>query len=334
MKRSGKYLFIVFVMSLLCFRIGDALAGTPQNEVGQVFNSDLSVPADGDITFTAYIVGRVSEVQTDSSPGAGYGSGFYQINIGNFPTAWTAGETLHIDFVNNTTGERGSLDIILENFGHTPANNNQIDVILASNCITTVSVQGSPYGGIGFTGEKVAVQVDRSDNVAGIAFNLHFDSSLLSVGSASLASSTQGWTLNTDSSTPGKLSVSMSSPTQAPISSGTDVEVLDILFDVNSSATQGSASSLMFSNVAITDNGGQSINSCDETGSFYICRGGDANLDDAVDVTDLVSLLRIAILLDPSPSSLDEWCRFDLNRDSKVNIVDVVRALRASLGLN
>jgi hypothetical protein len=335
MRKTGEFLLLsALVLSVIFLLASGVHAGTTQNETGQVFNSDLSVPADGDIIFNAFIVGRESEVQTESSPGAGYGSGFYQVNVGNFPTAWAVGETLHIDFSNLANSESGSLDIVLESVGHSPANGNQVDVtLISSTCIVTLSVQGFPYGGIGFSGERVTVQIDPSDRVAGIDFDLSFDSGLMTVSSASLTAAAQGWALSTDTSTAGRLSVSASSPTQTPLASGNDVGVVDVLIDVDAGASPGSVSSLTFANVSVTNDSGQSMSACDEAGSFTICRKGDAVADGAIDVSDLIKILRVAILLDPTPTAVGELCVLDLTGDGVVNVVDVVRALRASVGL-
>jgi len=91
-----------------------AMAGVPQNEGGNVYNSDSSVPEDGDITFEAHIVGREDEVLTQDSPGCGYGSGWWQVMVGNFPTTWDAGDVLHVDLHNVANDEVGSLGITLE----------------------------------------------------------------------------------------------------------------------------------------------------------------------------------------------------------------------------
>jgi hypothetical protein len=90
------------------------MMGVPQNEGGYVYNSDSTVPEDGDIEFESYILGREDELLTEGSPGCGYGSGYWQVNIGNFPSGWDAGDILHIEFMNTANGEIGSLDIILE----------------------------------------------------------------------------------------------------------------------------------------------------------------------------------------------------------------------------
>jgi hypothetical protein len=90
-----------------------AAAGVTQNEYGQVFSSDMSVPKDGEIQFTAYIQGRESEILTQNSVGCGYGSGYWQVNVGNFPTAWESGEILKVHFHNPSIREVASLEIVL-----------------------------------------------------------------------------------------------------------------------------------------------------------------------------------------------------------------------------
>ncbi len=98
--------------------------GVTQNEYGQVFNSDMSVPEDGAITFTASIEGRDNEVLTQDSVGCGYGSGYWQVNVGNFPTAWETGEILKVHIHNPSLREVASLEIVLGCGGQ------QTDVVL------------------------------------------------------------------------------------------------------------------------------------------------------------------------------------------------------------
>jgi len=88
--------------------------GITQNEGGQVYSSNMSAPADGVIVFTAYIQGRESEILSESSAGCGYGSGYWQVNIGNFATAWDAGDLLRVEISNTANGERATLEIVLE----------------------------------------------------------------------------------------------------------------------------------------------------------------------------------------------------------------------------
>ena len=77
---------ILFLALSLYTISGNALAGTPHNAYGKIFYSDLTVPADGEITFNAFITSRPGEVLTESSTGCGYDSGYWYVAIGNFPT--------------------------------------------------------------------------------------------------------------------------------------------------------------------------------------------------------------------------------------------------------
>jgi hypothetical protein len=74
--------------------------GTNHIVTGQLFFAGAPTvsPADGTITFNANITSRPGEVMTESTVGAGYSSGYWYINAGNFPTAWSAGDQLHVTF--------------------------------------------------------------------------------------------------------------------------------------------------------------------------------------------------------------------------------------------
>ncbi|RLA96412.1 MAG: hypothetical protein DRG83_17460, partial [Deltaproteobacteria bacterium] len=99
--------------------LGTMSLNVPQNEGGYIYNSDGSTPENGNIRFQAYVIGREDEVLTQDSPGCGYGGGWWQINLGNFLSPWTAGEILHVEFYNRANGETGNLDITLEYLGQT-----------------------------------------------------------------------------------------------------------------------------------------------------------------------------------------------------------------------
>lgn len=94
-----------------------AAGGVPQNEGGDVYNFDTTMPGNGEIMFTAYILGRENETLTENSPGCGYENGYWQVNLGNFPSSWDDGDVLRIDFQNTINGEEGNLDITLEYLG-------------------------------------------------------------------------------------------------------------------------------------------------------------------------------------------------------------------------
>jgi len=86
---------------------------TPQIEYGTVTLSDTTVPEDGKLYFKAYIRERPDEILTQHSQGCAYGSGAWQVNIGNFPTPWVPGEHLRVDFIDAGNGETGSVEYAL-----------------------------------------------------------------------------------------------------------------------------------------------------------------------------------------------------------------------------
>ena len=92
-----------------------AFAGNPHTICGKIFNPDGTIPADGAITFKVYIAARPGEVLTKKSPGCGYQNGWFQIGIGNFPTSWSEGEILKIEFSPGAGGETFILNQELNN---------------------------------------------------------------------------------------------------------------------------------------------------------------------------------------------------------------------------
>jgi hypothetical protein len=104
-----------FLFSLFFLLLGasSSYSGIPHIVTGRIFNSDASVPVDGSITFNAYITSRPGEVQTQISTGNGYTSGYWYVVAGNFATAWSVDEVLHVDFTNTVTGKQGSIDYTL-----------------------------------------------------------------------------------------------------------------------------------------------------------------------------------------------------------------------------
>ncbi|MBA7562980.1 hypothetical protein ES708_04633 [subsurface metagenome] len=109
-----KFYFAIFALLLIAIS-GNALAGTPHTALGRVYNYDGSTPANNDIQFQAYIVDRPGQIFTENSIGCGYESGYWNVNVGNFPTAWTAGEVLQVNATNTATGMTGSIYLTLTN---------------------------------------------------------------------------------------------------------------------------------------------------------------------------------------------------------------------------
>jgi len=121
------------------------IAGTVHTAYGDVYNSDSSQPADGDITFVAYITARPEEQQTQTSTGCGYGSGQWWVQVGNFPSDWTAGEILRVDVTNTVNGETGTVDVEMTNEGNDKAPDLHLEFVvpveLSSFNVTTIKNQ-------------------------------------------------------------------------------------------------------------------------------------------------------------------------------------------------
>jgi len=103
-----KKFFIPVFICILFF--SNLVFGAGQHTIFfRIFNQDGSTP--GSITFNAYIQSRPNEILTVTSPGCGYGNGYYgsgyaYVQSGNFPTPWQFGDILVMDVVgpNGSTG--------------------------------------------------------------------------------------------------------------------------------------------------------------------------------------------------------------------------------------
>ena len=83
--------------------------------VGTVKTSADAIPANGQLSFNAYITSRPGEILGEASTECGYQDGYWWIQCASFPTGWAAGETVHVDFTDFGSGEVGSVEIILSN---------------------------------------------------------------------------------------------------------------------------------------------------------------------------------------------------------------------------
>lgn len=114
------------LLILILLGVPTLYAGTPHMAYGTLKYQDGSTPASA--TFQAFVTGRSSEVLTQASFGCDYGSGIWSVQCGNFPSPWTAGERLRVNF-NDGSGKTGSVELTLT---HDPGDN---------AWVTTLSVQ-------------------------------------------------------------------------------------------------------------------------------------------------------------------------------------------------
>lgn len=99
----------LFILKLLClsimiFLLGSSSAFAQGSIFGAVTNSDLSTPANGEITFVGYLDDTDEEIRIESSVGAGYDAGNWFDDFQNFLTE-AAGNPYDYHFYNSTNGE-------------------------------------------------------------------------------------------------------------------------------------------------------------------------------------------------------------------------------------
>ena len=119
LKRKGFLILSALLLLVPAFCATGAFAGTPHTIFGQVSDPSaaLTVPADGDVAFTAYIQGREGEIMTETSAGAGYSAGQLFLNSGNFSTPWAAGEILVVTVNRKSNFHTATVQVALSNAG-------------------------------------------------------------------------------------------------------------------------------------------------------------------------------------------------------------------------
>ncbi len=117
-------LVIGLLVPILLLSFGLSNAQVPHTVIGQVFNSDATVPTVGELSFQAYIVdvsnnNAHSETRTEEDPGNAYGNGimgpgWIEVECGNFTALdWSGGDSLAIHFSNSANGEVGFVAVLL-----------------------------------------------------------------------------------------------------------------------------------------------------------------------------------------------------------------------------
>ncbi|GAB4371335.1 MAG: hypothetical protein Kow0042_14020 [Calditrichia bacterium] len=110
------YLIIIFLL------VPNLFSQTPHLVGDKIYNSDGSVPGIEEIEFTAHIKSRPLEILNSDDSGV---TGLYYnpnpptsltwlVQVGDFPTAWSIGEILCVQFTHLNTGETKTIEIALD----------------------------------------------------------------------------------------------------------------------------------------------------------------------------------------------------------------------------
>jgi len=118
--------FLIIGLAAISLLLSSTRSGAqvPHTVIGQVFNSDDTVPEVGELSFEAYLVdvsnnNSHSETRTEADPGNAYGNGivgpgWFEVECGNFTTFdWSDGDSLMVNFSNSINGEQGLLAVLL-----------------------------------------------------------------------------------------------------------------------------------------------------------------------------------------------------------------------------
>lgn len=104
-----KKTIVIALFAILTLGAFNLYAGIPHIMYIEIFeDGGTTHPGATDLTYQAWIVGRESEILTETSTGCNWNTtvpGFATVQVGNFPTAWSIGETFHLLATQTSTGD-------------------------------------------------------------------------------------------------------------------------------------------------------------------------------------------------------------------------------------
>ena len=163
--------------------------GTPHIVYGSMQYADHTVPVS--VSFNAYITTRSEDILTESSFDCSYSSGTWYVQCGNFSSAWSAGDILHVDF-DDQSGNTGSVEVTLTNDpGDTAGTTYLTD---SSTYVKLLVVDTTIFRGTTVDIPILMEGLGVEDSVVAYQLNVEFDSDvLLSVGAVSEGTMTEQW---------------------------------------------------------------------------------------------------------------------------------------------
>lgn len=178
------------------------------------------------------------------------------------------------------------------------------------------------------------VEVADAAGIARIDITLTYDTSVLvydpynptvPTPKVQVTELTQGFNLTYDAYGVGQISISMQGETAIPEGSGSIVDILFNVEDVESGAT----SPLLFLSVQLQDTNGNPLPSIKDDGTFRVA--GDVKVDGVINAGDAILARRIASkdIKEPTAKQIEDA---DVNGDGKVTDDDAILILQKSAG--
>ncbi|MDH4223356.1 MAG: T9SS type A sorting domain-containing protein [candidate division Zixibacteria bacterium] len=192
-------------------------------------------------------------------------------------------------------------------------------------------IVSSDQGGVpGSTGKLAPLIFTNLQDVYGVQFTLHFDSSAVQVDSFILAERINGFNINSNlGDNPNQVTVLIFGFGNEFIPSGSDT-ILYFVLSVDSLTLPGQKPlNLTNAREAIgIDLPSKELQVVD--GFFTVDKFGDVNIDTLVDIADVVNL--VAYILENISLNQRQTDAADINRDGDVNVGDLVGVINTILG--
>jgi len=210
-------------------------------------------------------IANISMIATDNEGGSGVNKTFYRINNGKIVT-YTGIFT--VDIIGNNNITYWSTD----NASNVEPNNIVNFTILSATSTTGTTLGVENVEAAQNSSVEVPVNISnvKEDSIAGIGFEIKFDSTVLNLTNVKKGNLTSSWDLPSFNPTNGKISIVYAgSGTEIPIGSNGSVAVLD--FSVKGSP--GSKSPININNIQLSNVSGNVRTATSKNGNFTVSGG-------------------------------------------------------------
>jgi|GEM_PF-2594243 len=185
------------------------------------------------------------------------------------------------------------------------------------------------------TAVDLPVTLSDALNVNAIEFTLRFDPNLLSISSITAGADNAGWTVFTNTISPGEIQVSAFNPSPGGLLGGSR-QVLKIVASVPGAATYGRNEAIRIEDVEVSQ-GFVTVPAIGDTAVHAAAFVGDANGSQTYTTIDAAAISFAAILLIdsfPAYANTDSTIIGDVNNSGSITTFDAVQVAQEAIGIN